>query len=154
MAALAELHQLMDAGRIGDEDFNARESDLLDRLDTCREIRGTGRSAGGGRPPLPSPAQGGRAAPPAETRDNDMHYEPALSRQTDNTVLELLDRVLNTGVVLVGDVAITVADIELVLPPLAVAAQLGGDRPAGGMAGAQAALGPAANAAGLGSGEE
>ena len=28
--------------------------------------------------------------------------------------MELLDRVLNTGVVLVGDVTITVADIELV----------------------------------------
>ncbi|MGA2616728.1 MAG: gas vesicle protein [Thermoguttaceae bacterium] len=42
-----------------------------------------------------------------------MHNEPALSQHTDNTVLELLDRVLNTGVVLVGDVTITVADIEL-----------------------------------------
>jgi hypothetical protein len=31
----------------------------------------------------------------------------------DNSLLELLDRVLNTGVVLVGDVAITVADVEL-----------------------------------------
>jgi hypothetical protein len=34
--------------------------------------------------------------------------------ETDNTVLELLDRVLNTGVVLAGDVTITVADIELI----------------------------------------
>jgi hypothetical protein len=42
-----------------------------------------------------------------------MENEPVLAGETDNTVLELLDRVLNTGVVLVGDVTITVADIEL-----------------------------------------
>jgi hypothetical protein len=43
-----------------------------------------------------------------------MDYEPVLTGETDNTVLELLDRVLNTGVVLVGDITITVADIELI----------------------------------------
>ena len=43
-----------------------------------------------------------------------MEYEPVLTGETDNSVLELLDRVLNTGVVLVGDVTITVADIELI----------------------------------------
>jgi hypothetical protein len=43
-----------------------------------------------------------------------MDDEPLLAGETDNSVLELLDRVLNTGVVLVGDVTITVADIELV----------------------------------------
>jgi hypothetical protein len=43
-----------------------------------------------------------------------MDLEPVLREETDNTVLELLDRVLNTGVVLVGDVTITVADIELI----------------------------------------
>ena len=43
-----------------------------------------------------------------------MEYEPACTGATDNTVLELLDRVLNTGVVLVGDITITVADIELI----------------------------------------
>ncbi len=32
----------------------------------------------------------------------------------DGTLLELVDRLLNTGVVLAGDVAINVADIELV----------------------------------------
>jgi hypothetical protein len=40
--------------------------------------------------------------------------EPLHGEATDNTVLELLDRVLNTGVVLAGDVVITVADIELI----------------------------------------
>ena len=41
--------------------------------------------------------------------------EPAgLLEETDDTVLELVDRLLNTGVVLAGDVAINVADIELV----------------------------------------
>ncbi len=43
-----------------------------------------------------------------------MEYEPAPTPQTDNTVLELLDRVLNAGVVLLGDVAINVADVELI----------------------------------------
>jgi hypothetical protein len=43
-----------------------------------------------------------------------MDHEPAAAGETDNTVLELLDRVLNTGVVLAGDVTITVADIELI----------------------------------------
>ncbi|MGD0899350.1 MAG: gas vesicle protein [Thermoguttaceae bacterium] len=43
-----------------------------------------------------------------------MEYEPETLEETDATVLELLDRVLNTGVVLVGDVVITVADIELI----------------------------------------
>ena len=40
LAALGELHQLMDAGQIGDEDFNGRESHLLDRLEACQEARG------------------------------------------------------------------------------------------------------------------
>jgi predicted metal-dependent TIM-barrel fold hydrolase len=43
-----------------------------------------------------------------------MEPESLLTPETDNTVLELLDRVLNAGVVVVGDIAITVADIELV----------------------------------------
>ena len=42
-----------------------------------------------------------------------MEYEPVRTGDADNTVLELLDRVLNTGVVLAGDITITVADIEL-----------------------------------------
>ena len=42
-----------------------------------------------------------------------MEYATAIREDSDCTILELLDRVLNTGVVLVGDVAITVADIEL-----------------------------------------
>ena len=42
LAALAELHQLLDGGRIGDEDFNARESDLLDRLEACQEAGSIG----------------------------------------------------------------------------------------------------------------
>lgn len=43
-----------------------------------------------------------------------MEDQAAVTEETDNTVLELLDRVLNTGVVVVGDVMITVADIELI----------------------------------------
>ena len=43
LATLAELHQLMDAGRIGDEDFNVREGDLLDRLEACQKARSTDR---------------------------------------------------------------------------------------------------------------
>ncbi len=43
-----------------------------------------------------------------------MEPEDAAAGESGATVLELLDRVLNTGVVLVGDVVITVADIELI----------------------------------------
>jgi hypothetical protein len=43
LARLAELHQLMDAGRIGEEDFNVRECDLLDRLEACQKVSGTDR---------------------------------------------------------------------------------------------------------------
>ena len=43
LGTLAELHQLMDAGGIGDEDFNDRECSLLDRLEACQKVRGTGR---------------------------------------------------------------------------------------------------------------
>jgi hypothetical protein len=43
-----------------------------------------------------------------------MEREYSLIEETDNSVLELLDRVLNTGVVVAGEIAITVADIELI----------------------------------------
>lgn len=43
LAALAELHAELDSGRIGDEDFNSREGELLDRLDACQEARSGGR---------------------------------------------------------------------------------------------------------------
>ena len=42
-----------------------------------------------------------------------MEQQADIGNDSDGSVLELLDRVLNTGVVLVGDIAITVADIEL-----------------------------------------
>jgi hypothetical protein len=41
MGALAELHQLMDLGQIGDDDFDRRESDLLNRLEACQQSRST-----------------------------------------------------------------------------------------------------------------
>jgi hypothetical protein len=50
MAALAELHHLMDAGQIGDEDFNVRESSLLDRLEACQEAKDTDRPPSGQEP--------------------------------------------------------------------------------------------------------
>jgi hypothetical protein len=43
-----------------------------------------------------------------------MELDNAPAGETGETVLELLDRVLNTGVVLAGEIAITVADIELI----------------------------------------
>jgi hypothetical protein len=43
-----------------------------------------------------------------------MEFKDADAGETGDTVLELLDRVLNTGVVLAGEIAITVADIELI----------------------------------------
>ena len=55
-----------------------------------------------------APGLPGRRAPPENSHDTEVAAE------TDCTVLELLDRVLNAGVVLAGDVVITVADIELI----------------------------------------
>ena len=43
-----------------------------------------------------------------------MGCETDFTDDRDCTVLELLDRLLNTGVVVAGELAITVADIELV----------------------------------------
>ncbi len=37
-----------------------------------------------------------------------------LTENEDNTLLELLDRLLNQGVVLCGDLSISVADIDLI----------------------------------------
>ena len=43
-----------------------------------------------------------------------MDVESSLTGNEHHSVVELLDRVLNTGVVIGGDVMITVADIELI----------------------------------------
>ena len=37
-----------------------------------------------------------------------------IDRSKDVTILELLDRVLNKGVILTGDIVISVADIDLI----------------------------------------
>jgi hypothetical protein len=42
-----------------------------------------------------------------------MKSDVALAEDEENTLLELLDRLLNAGVVLCGDLTISVADIEL-----------------------------------------
>ena len=42
-----------------------------------------------------------------------MESHAALADSEENTLLELLDRLLNTGVVLCGDLVVSVADIEL-----------------------------------------
>ncbi len=36
LADLAELHRMLAAGQIGDDDFNLREAGVLDRLDACQ----------------------------------------------------------------------------------------------------------------------
>lgn len=41
-------------------------------------------------------------------------YDNVIDRSKDITILELLDRVLNKGVILTGDIVISVADIDLV----------------------------------------
>jgi len=41
-------------------------------------------------------------------------HDNIIDRSKDHTLLELLDRVLNKGVILVGDIVISVADIDLV----------------------------------------
>jgi hypothetical protein len=43
-----------------------------------------------------------------------MESHPDLSKSEDESLVELLDRLLNEGVVVCGDLAISVADIELV----------------------------------------
>lgn len=42
-----------------------------------------------------------------------MRNDAAPDEDEENTILELLDRLLNAGVVLCGDLTISVADIEL-----------------------------------------
>ena len=44
----------------------------------------------------------------------DMNSTPQGTSCGDETLVELLDRLLNTGVVLVGDLNISVADVELI----------------------------------------
>ena len=41
-------------------------------------------------------------------------HDNIIDRSKDITILELLDRVLNKGVILVGDIVISVADVDLV----------------------------------------
>jgi hypothetical protein len=41
-------------------------------------------------------------------------HDNIIDRSKDITILEILDRVLNKGVILTGDVVISVADIDLV----------------------------------------
>ncbi len=41
-------------------------------------------------------------------------HDNVVDRSKDITILELLDRVLNKGVILTGDIVISVADIDLV----------------------------------------
>ncbi len=41
-------------------------------------------------------------------------HDNVVDKSKDITILELLDRVLNKGVILSGDIVITVADIDLV----------------------------------------
>ncbi len=41
-------------------------------------------------------------------------YDNVVDKSKDITILELLDRVLNKGVILTGDIVISVADVDLV----------------------------------------
>jgi hypothetical protein len=41
-------------------------------------------------------------------------YDNVIDRSKDITILEVLDRVLNKGVILTGDIVISVADVDLV----------------------------------------
>ena len=48
------------------------------------------------------------------TENNATQYNDIINRSKDFTLLEMLDRVLNKGVIIAGDVVISVADIDLV----------------------------------------
>ena len=41
-------------------------------------------------------------------------HDNLIDRSKDLTILELLDRVLNKGVILTGDIVISVADVDLI----------------------------------------
>jgi hypothetical protein len=41
-------------------------------------------------------------------------HDNVVNRSKDITILEVLDRVLNKGVILTGDIVISVADVDLV----------------------------------------
>ena len=41
-------------------------------------------------------------------------YDNVIDRSKEITILEVLDRVLNKGVILTGDIVISVADVDLV----------------------------------------
>ena len=41
-------------------------------------------------------------------------YDNVIDKSKEFTILELLDRVLNKGVILTGDIVISVADVDLV----------------------------------------
>lgn len=41
-------------------------------------------------------------------------HDHIIERSKDITILEILDRVLNKGVILTGDIVISVADIDLI----------------------------------------
>ena len=49
-----------------------------------------------------------------EPTRHDRNRSPEADSYGDDTLIELLDRLLNTGVVLLGDVNISVADVELI----------------------------------------
>ena len=38
LVSLTELHQMLESGAIGDEDFNTRENKLLDQLEAIQEM--------------------------------------------------------------------------------------------------------------------
>ncbi len=48
------------------------------------------------------------------TKKTNIHHNDIINRSKDFTLLEMLDRVLNKGVIIAGDVVISVADIDLV----------------------------------------
>ena len=68
--------------------------------------------SGAGQPPAPRPGPDHAARPGAADDDDDLAREV--------TLLELLDRVLDKGVVLTGDITLSVADVDLVYVGLRV----------------------------------
>jgi len=50
----------------------------------------------------------------AEDRSNGAGHKSQAMRERDVSLLELLDRILDKGVVIAGDVVISVADIDLI----------------------------------------
>jgi hypothetical protein len=97
---LSELHRTLETGAITEAQFDQREKTLLDRLDAIRGRTGDFASS--------------EEAPPMKTENGRRLENLSMGRSERVSLCETLDRVLNKGAVVAGEVTISVADIDLI----------------------------------------